>query len=567
MSHKSTIRAFRKILTTYTFSKEKVSFPEDFAIKRYLKKMEIPDAKAAKARKQKCFQAWVDFDTSLRLPRLLPGNWYKARLLIHQWCKSFRLAPVAFTNGTEASPTHGFNSIESKLMRSAWDCTPSNWDLWALTAYETLAIKRAVRARFSAVMSHDGLKIRDFHRVSYSKFSGHKDFQFLCFKRTLSYVTFIREQSRFSTVRKNNEVDRPIDVQLLCNMLVQRRVGNGLRNLLLSLGVDLNHLADSHRQMIRNPKWATIDLKNASDGVLLALIRFLFPKHVFDLIDQCRVLFVEGPDGMFYIPNKVSSMGNGFTFELMTVVIRALGLQFSDKFSVFGDDVIIPNEVADSFIKDLTAVGFVVNAQKTFINSPFRESCGGNYHDDFGYIESYDFEYPMSIHDCAVLNNKAYVLSLKYPQFRKLYQLLNRAVPPASHGPAFVFPDVDDSRQGYDQQINLSRTFWSKKPKGIAWSDNHVSRVLKALCYNPKSFKMIYGFKYVPQVASKQVSNIRMRYHTGKYFMYLQSGARVDDIITDRGSWQDVAFLTNGVDLLRFKSLKEVKLRPAPAAA
>lgn len=566
MHHKSTIRAFQKILTTFKFG-EPESFPEEFAIKRFLKKMEIPDAKENKRRKQECFQTWVDFDASLKLPSLLPGNWYKARLLIHQWCKDFRLAPVAFTNGSEASSTHGFNSIESKLMRSAWDCTISNFDLWALTAYETLAIKRAVRVRFSAVMSHDKSRIGSFHQESKRKFFGHKDFKFLCFKRTLSMVTFIRESSRFSSVRKNNEVDRPIDVQLLCNMLVQRRVGNGFRNLLLRLGIDLNHLAVLHRKMISNPKWATIDLKNASDGILLALIRFLFPKHVFDLIDQCRVQFVEGLDGHFYVPNKVSSMGNGFTFELMTVVIRALGLQFSEEFSVFGDDVIIPNEVAEDFIKDLTAVGFIVNVQKTFIKSPFRESCGGNYHDSFGYVESFDFEYPKTIHDCAVLNNKAFVLSSKYPQFRKLFQLLNRAVPPALHGPAYVFPDVDDSRQGYDQQINLSRTFWSKKPKGISWSDNHVARVLKSLHYDPKSFLMIYGFKYKPQVASKLVSNIRMRYHTGKYFMYLQSGSRVDDIITDRGSWQDVAFLTDGVNLLRFKSLKEVKLHPVEALA
>lgn len=560
MNHLSTISAFQKILTTFKFE-EPMSFPEEFAIRRFNKKMEIPDAKLIDLRKQKCFQEWAEFDSSLRLPSLLPGNWYKARLLIHKWCIDYRLDPVAFTNGSEANPTYGFNSIESKLMRSDWDCTSDCFDLWAHSAYETLAIKRSVRARFSAFMSHDKLKIKTFHKASYKMFSGSKKCEFLCFQRTLSYVTFIRDSSRFSTVRKNNEKDRPIDLQPLCNMLVQRRVGNGFRSLLLNLGIDLNHLATKHRMMISSDRIATVDLKNASDSVLLELVKFLFPKRVFDYINQSRVYFTEGLDGHFYVTKKVSSMGNGFTFELMTVILRALGLQFSSSFSVFGDDIIIPNEFANLLIKDLQAVGFVVNVDKTFINSAFRESCGGNYHDDFGYVESYDFEYPITIHDCAVINNKAYALAKIYPQFRRLSKLLLRAVPQASHGPADIFADTD-GRQGYDNPINLSRTFWSHKPKGIDWKDNHVSRILKSLHYDPKSFKMIYGLKYVPKEASMRVNNIKMRRNTGKYFMYLHASMRTPDIVTSRGSWQDVAYLTDGLCLFRFKSLKDIELHP-----
>lgn len=552
----STIRAFQKILTTFKFI-EPSSSPEDFAIKRFLKKMEIPDAKYAEKRKQECFRDWHIFDSSLRLPRLLPGNWYKARLLIHEECKSFRLSPVVFTNGSESTPTYGFNSVESKLMKSKWECTEECFELWAKTAYETLALKRAVRARFAAFMLHDKALITSFHKNNYKRFNGEEDFKFLCFRECLSKVTFVRESSRFSTVRKNNEKDRPIDLQPLCNMLVQRRVGNGFRDLLKDRGIDLNNLATKHRQLIKNDRFATIDLKNASDSVSLELVRFLFPKRVFDFINQSRVSMTEGLDDHFYMTNKVSSMGNGFTFELMTVIIRALGLQFSPIFSVFGDDIIIPNELATPLISDLESVGFIVNIDKTFINSPFRESCGSNYHDDFGYIESYDFEYPETIHDCVVINNKAFALSLKYPQFRTLYKLLHRAVPTALHGPANV---IFDGRQGYDHPINLSQTFWSHKPKGIDWKDSKISRVLKELHYDPKSFKMIFGFNFVPKEASRQSKNIRMKHQTGKYFMYLQACRITPDIITGRGSWQHVAFLSDGKVLLRAKSLKDYEL-------
>lgn len=553
MNHSSTIRAFQKILTTFKFD-EPASFPEEFAIKRFLKKMELPDSSKAKLRREACFETWFNFDQSLTLPVLLPGNWYKARLLIHKWCEDFRLGPVEFTNGSETTSTRGRNSIESKLMRSKWECSPENWDLWARTAYETLAIKRSTRRRFSATMLNDVHAIQSFHKESYRMFAGRKDYKFLCFARMLSRVTMVCEASRFSTVRKNNEVDRPIDVQPLCNMLVQRRIGNGFRELLLVHGVDLDTLANKHRQMIAIRGFSTIDLKNASDSILISLIRFLFPKKVFSLLESSRLFFVKAPNGDYVVPRKISSMGNGFTFELMTIVIRALGLQYDASFSVYGDDIIIRDDCALDLIKDLNAVGFVVNDQKSFIASPFRESCGGNYHDDFGYVESYDFEYPETLHDCAVLNNKAYALSVKYPQFKRLYGLLSRSVPKSLQGPAFVY-ETNDETQGYDPQINLSVHFWSKTIGGCQVSAQRFARQLRDLCYDPMSFKLIYGLKYKPEVASRRVGSLSMRRHTGKYFMYLHGGRITDDVVKDRGSWQLVAYLTDGRTLLRAKSL------------
>lgn len=550
----STIRAFQNILSTYKFS-EPTSWPEEFAIKRFLKKMEVPDHSRATSRKQKCFADWTAFDESLRLPRLLPGNWYRARSLIHEWCEQFRLDPAVVTNGSEAAPTFGKNSVESKLMRSKWECTPDCFDLWAETAYETLAFKRALRARFSAVMKHDCSAVRAFHKESWKMFAGRRDRKFLCFKRALSRVTFVRDASRFSTVRKNNEKDRPIDLQPLCNMLVQRRIGNGFRSLLRGLGVDLDTLADSHRLRIRDRGVATIDLQNASDSIHIDLVRFLFPKRVFSLIERSRTFMTEGLDGHYYVTNKVSAMGNGFTFELMTTILRALGLQHDSSFSVFGDDIIIRNDSASALISDLTAVGFLVNDEKSFVRSPFRESCGGNFHDDYGYIESYDFEYPESIHDCVVLNNKALALGVKYPSFKRLSSLLLRAVPKAWHGPSFVVLHDENSRQGYNQGINLSSTFWSNRPGGELLAHPRAQRALRELCYDPATFKTVYGFKYTPREASRRRLDLAMRRHTGKYFMYLYACRITGDVVTDCGSWQRVAYLTDGQALFRLKSL------------
>jgi len=563
MDTKSVTNAFRDILGSWQPA-EAASFPEEFALKRYSKKMEVPDSTRDEARREACFNDYVSFDSALSLPRLLPGNWYKARVLVHHWMRSFRLSPVTFTSGSEAHPTHGLNSVESKLMRSKWDCTPDCWDLWARTAYGCSAIKRAARRRFSATMLRRGEDVRSFHAESWRHFKGQRDSQFRCFERMLSRVTSVRLASRFSTVRKNNLKDRPIDVQPLCNMLVQRRIGEGLRSLLKrEVGIDLDTLADSHRRRIRDGAYATIDLQNASDSVQLELVRFLFPGKIHDLFEQARTPYTEGLDGDYYVLKKVSAMGCGFTFELMTVILLALGLQVSDLFSVFGDDIIVPNQHAAQVISDLESVGFVVNRDKTFVYSEFRESCGANYHDEHGYLESFDFEYPASIHDCVVIFNKAYRLARSFPQFRRLYSLLARTVPPLLQGPSEEVVSDDysvDGARGLDKDIQLSTFFWFDKPKG--GGKLHEPGVLGAIRdyqLDVGSFRSFYGFVWRPKLASSTRYHLWPSRHIGKIQMYLLGCRVTPDVITGRGSWQPVAYAQVGRRAFRLKTLARLK--------
>jgi hypothetical protein len=80
---------------------------------------------------------------------------------------------------------------------------------------------------------------------------------------------------------------------------------------------------------------------------------------------------------------KFSSMGNGFTFELETLLFYAIakaagGLQ-RDELSVYGDDIIIPTRCASDVLAALRFFGFTPNQRKTFVQGPFRESCGGDF--------------------------------------------------------------------------------------------------------------------------------------------------------------------------------------------
>jgi len=81
-------------------------------------------------------------------------------------------------------------------------------------------------------------------------------------------------------------------------------------------------------------------------------------------------------------------MGNGFTFELETLVFLGLILGLSSdshkleaglNVFVFGDDIIVPTEISKDVISMLEFFGMAVNKKKSFVDGPFRESCGGDY--------------------------------------------------------------------------------------------------------------------------------------------------------------------------------------------
>lgn len=554
MDQQSTISAIRSILLNYNHESDG-SFGCDFAIKRFHKKLEIPDLSKKSELKEACFQQFIDFDKGLAKPFTLTGKWYRARILLHQMVHGFKLSELVFTNGSEVEPTRGHNSIESKLMRSKWSCTVDCFDLWAETAWGCRAVKSATRRRFRSLILHTGKDLRKVEKEIWSRVRSHKDPAFLSFKYKLSLVTRRVDGSRFSSVRKDNTKDRPIDLQPLCNMLVQRRIGNGIRETLKRFfGIDLNTLAEKHKCLIVDPAYATLDLKNASDSVTVKLCEFLFPKWFFKLLMESRTYMTLGLDGHYHVLNKISSMGNGFTFELMSLILHAVGVQYDGGFSVFGDDIIIRNEFATDLIKDLESAYFIVNKEKSFISSPFRESCGGNYLDGYGYIESYDFEYPVTLLDCAAIHNKCYLLGKHYPTFKRLYALLHRVTPPALRGPIPSITKGLYGRARYESDLKVDY-FWTEKFRGIDLKISNVSSYLKA-SWQYDDCKFGHQIVADVQVASPRRRNIIMRRHTGKYFMYLFSGMITDDVLTNSVTCSTPLFIYFGQNCNSLKSIK-----------
>jgi hypothetical protein len=195
--------------------------------------------------------------------------------------------------------------------------------------------------------------------------------------------------NRLTTVPKNAKTNRAICIEPDLNMFFQKGIGGLIRKRLKRCGLDLNTQQEVNRRLAgvgsQTGSLATIDLKAASDSVSLGLCELLLPDDWLDAIVRTRSPVCELPDGTPVPLEKVSSMGNGFTFELESLIFLALAWAVSPKMTlgvdlaVYGDDLIVPTDVAGPLIRALDVAGFQTNASKTFIEGPFRESCGKHY--------------------------------------------------------------------------------------------------------------------------------------------------------------------------------------------
>lgn len=138
--------------------------------------------------------------------------------------------------------------------------------------------------------------------------------------------------------------------------------------------------------------YCTLDLKDASDRVSNVIVRHIFRyTRLVKAVELFRTPFCKLPNGSIVKLNKLAGMGSGFTFPTMALVIHlAICTHVSqvrkipyrtcmNQVYVYGDDIIMPTHWYELGIAALTKVGLSVNTEKSFRNSKFRESCGGDY--------------------------------------------------------------------------------------------------------------------------------------------------------------------------------------------
>lgn len=187
-----------------------------------------------------------------------------------------------------------------------------------------------------------------------------------------------------STVPKDATIDRPIGVEPDMNVYVQLGLGQAIRNRLRPW-IDLDTGQDVNRRLVSVAhlhRLSTIDLASASDTVSYMLVMALLPDDWFEMLDACRSPCTTF-NGKTVRLEKFSSMGNGYTFELETLIFYALArASGSSEFwtTVYGDDIIVDRESFDNVVMTLEYFGFSVNSGKSFKEGDFFESCGHDYY-------------------------------------------------------------------------------------------------------------------------------------------------------------------------------------------
>lgn len=198
--------------------------------------------------------------------------------------------------------------------------------------------------------------------------------------------------SRLEFVPKNYKTYRAIGIEPSVNTMVQKAYGNYIRKRLLKHGVNLKDQNINKNRALNgsiNDDISTIDLERASDSMSYGLVLELLPHPWFEALDRCRSGYVDVTDfdnTIVTVPlEKFSSMGNGYTFELESMLFYAIGYAVSVirnhtfDLTVYGDDLICNTPLAKDLSDFFPHVGFFVNKEKSFYHGPFRESCGGDF--------------------------------------------------------------------------------------------------------------------------------------------------------------------------------------------
>lgn len=434
---------------------------------RALKTFERPGSGSDEVLHKKAIERWMAADESIAhitKPFLIKESFKDIRLIrmkhiIAGWMKDFELLiEDAWPGPGETYASSGGETSEyDKFLRT---------DRWTVT-------KPCFPFFVSAVEANRPLRrwvIEEARRQN--PMIPHNDFSVV---RALELLTDVVLGARITTVPKNNEKRRPINIEPLGNSMVQKAIGKAFMRVLKKVGNDLMVLQNTHRERLADDSISTIDLSDASDRISVELVDFLFPQGISDLLHKARSRCTE-VNGVYIRTNKISCQGNGFTFPLMTIILLAACKACrDDNASVFGDDIICQNTTSVGLIELIEKIGFKVNKEKSFVNSRLRESCGGFW--DQGYICCFDLSWITNPPElCATLNKiSMYSRSggIDAPLWSELHARLLPLVPQRYKGPTPV-----------KERDNLDLYVWAEesdvaylKTGACHWLDKRFQRV------------------------------------------------------------------------------------------
>lgn len=422
----------------------------------------------------------------------------------HEILRNFKIdfTNFNFPSGESLVSARGNVSLYAKLRdKEQWCVTRDCRDYFIKLVYSNLWFKRAAMYHINKHPFYIKHK-KAINRYLWSQHKHDKDPAYNIFKvKMIQFLLTIVPGARLATVAKDNIKDRVIEIECMGNMCVQRAIAQTIINLIqFEFGYTLTDAQELHGLLIEDHCNATVDWSNASNSNWISVLRFYFPPRVFNILMDCRSQVVSY-QGKYHPLNMIAPMGNGFTFEVMSLFLLTIAREFDSHASVFGDDVIICKDTAPSFIAFMEYHGWVVNETKSFIHGSFRESCGYFHHTE-GYLTSYDWWLAEDEVDMMVCINKILILldHVSNPLLKEyMKEFWNNAI---SLLPVRSYRDISKSK--VYQPVRL---VWHK-PFGMLESDYSKVDVKHPLQINQRCTYPLERGVLVPRAFYRRLSKI-----------------------------------------------------------
>lgn len=359
--------------------------------------------------------------------------------------------------------------------------------------------------------------------------------------------------SKIATVPKSAETDRTIAIEPVLNVFLQLGVDGVIRKRLRSRwNYDLND-----QSVNQEMSWAasvendfvTLDLAGASDTVTTKICELLLPDSWYDLLMDLRT-----PQGDCFGDvitfEKISSMGNGYTFALESLIFGAAvrcairRTRSTRKSAVYGDDLIYPKTAHSYLLTLLTYMGFKVNEDKSFVDGPFRESCGRDSFLGYDVRPLFLKEQLQDVRQLFYLHNSLWMLEKRLDwtwnvEFRRTKDLILKYIPKA----------IKDEFYGPESQ-SLDTHLFSRRV--CFYRDKHDDWVYRKITATPMVFNDRLGpgsFRF-----RKLMVSLKERDHSGSLLHQLAEVKKINDWDSkrtlDTGNAFDVT-LRDAVRLIR----------------
>lgn len=261
-----------------------------------------------------------------------------------------------------------------------------------------------------------------------------------------SSVFKVVKGNRIFFVPKDAITERSIAIEPTMNLMLQLGVDGHIRSRLKRWDIDLDDQTKNQRMAFRgsidptDESYVTLDLANASDSISLKLCEMLLPSEWYSYL--CKLRSPSGQLGNEVLSyNKISSMGNGFTFALESAIFAALSYgaiqesrgscDFKNDLSVFGDDLIVRKSVHLKVIRALNLAGFTLNSGKSFTKGFTRESCGTDWIEGLPVRPVFFTDTPTDVMELFVDRNRLKrILSLRWGvEESKTVALMDKWIP------------------------------------------------------------------------------------------------------------------------------------------